>query len=94
MSTIHPSIEPNKDSSFVWPLWYVTIFERESHTSGDTYYMRAPTGATGVARAVILHPRPFAKITVEECDWEMDQEVGYGIGEGHKGEPEILPPGA
>lgn len=95
MSTIHPAIEPNPESAFVWPLWYINIYERTAHTNGDTYYQRAPTAATGVARAVLLHPRPFEKITVELCDWAMDQEVGYGIGEGREGEVGgVLPPGA
>ena len=83
MSTIHPANEPNKGSQFLYPLWYVTVFAKESHTNGQTYYVRAPSEAIGCARAILLHSEKFEKITVEEVigGW-MATENGYGLGNG------------
>jgi hypothetical protein len=81
MSTIHPENEPRKESALIYPMWWVVVYEREAHTNGESYYVRAPSRATGIIRALALHPddRPFEKISIEEATSFMDCEAGYGL---------------
>lgn len=81
MSTIVDPKEPRKESAFIYPMWWVMVFEKEEHTNGNSYYVRAPNAAMGVVRALALHPDslPFEKIGVQEATDFMDCEAGYGL---------------
>ena len=81
MSTIVDEKEPRRESAFIYPMWLVMVYEKEEHTNGQSYYVRAPNAAMGIVRALALHPEelPFEKVVVTDATTFMVCESGYGL---------------